>query len=105
MGSELRLTIQAQRVLSVFLAHPDEHRYGLELAQSAGLPTGSVYPILTRLERAGWLESDWEAIDPVAEGRRPRRYYRLTRTGLVGARQSREAARRWLFGETVTEGA
>jgi PadR family transcriptional regulator len=40
------------------------------------LPTGTVYPALRRLERAGWLASEWD----VVSGRK-RRTYRLTRTG------------------------
>ncbi|WP_103353193.1 helix-turn-helix transcriptional regulator [Amycolatopsis sp. CA-128772] len=40
------------------------------------LPTGTVYPALRRLERAGWLASEWD----VVSGRK-RRTYRLTRSG------------------------
>ena len=40
------------------------------------LPTGTVYPALRRLERAGWLSSEWD----VVAGRK-RRTYRLTRSG------------------------
>ncbi|GAA1035421.1 MULTISPECIES: helix-turn-helix transcriptional regulator [Amycolatopsis] len=40
------------------------------------LPTGTVYPALRRLERAGWLASEWD----VVSGRK-RRTYRLTRAG------------------------
>ncbi|MDQ7808382.1 helix-turn-helix transcriptional regulator [Amycolatopsis sp. A133] len=40
------------------------------------LPTGTVYPALRRLERAGWLSSEWD----VVSGRK-RRTYRLTRSG------------------------
>jgi DNA-binding PadR family transcriptional regulator len=40
------------------------------------LPTGTVYPALRRLERAGWLDSEWD----VVSGRK-RRTYRLTRSG------------------------
>jgi len=40
------------------------------------LPTGTVYPALRRLERAGWLTSEWD----VVSGRK-RRTYRLTRSG------------------------
>ena len=56
------------------LEDPSDEHYGLELAEQAGLPIGSIYPILARLERAQWIESAWEQIDPSREGRRPRRY-------------------------------
>ncbi|GAB2565790.1 PadR family transcriptional regulator [Paractinoplanes abujensis] len=75
------------RVLAGLLAEPGAQRYGLELMQQSGLPSGTLYPILARLERAGWVESRWEEIDPVAEGRPSRRYYRLTADGVVAARR------------------
>jgi PadR family transcriptional regulator PadR len=75
------MSMQTQAVLAALLQRPAEERYGLELARDAGLAGGTIYPILARLEAAGWLESFWEKIDPVAAGRRPRRYYRLTAEG------------------------
>jgi PadR family transcriptional regulator, regulatory protein PadR len=86
MATKLRITIQVQAVLKVLLDEPFGEHYGLEVAREAGLLSGSVYPILARLEQAGWVSSAWEDIDPVAEGRRPRRYYRLTGEGIKGAR-------------------
>ncbi|MFD3400073.1 PadR family transcriptional regulator [Kribbella sp. NPDC058693] len=56
--------------------------------QATGLPSGTIYPIFERLERSGWLESGWESIDPVTEGRPARRYYKLTTRGLPAARQA-----------------
>jgi DNA-binding PadR family transcriptional regulator len=75
------MSVQTQAVLAAFLREPSESRYGLELAREAGLAGGTLYPILARLEEAGWLESFWEEIDPGSAGRRPRRYYRLTGVG------------------------
>jgi PadR family transcriptional regulator PadR len=80
------MTIPTLRVLAVLLTDPLGEHYGLELCRAAGLPSGSVYPILARLEGAGWLVGAWEEIDEQAEGRRRRRYYRLTGTGLKHAR-------------------
>jgi PadR family transcriptional regulator, regulatory protein PadR len=85
--SEPRITASVLKVLAGMLAEPDAQRYGLELMQSSGLPSGTLYPILARLERAGWVASHWEQIDPVAEGRPSRRYYRLTPEGAVAARR------------------
>ena len=86
MAAEPRLTLQTQLVLSVLLDGGEQ--YGLEIAKQAGLASGTIYPILARLETAGWVESGWEDIDESLEGRRKRRYYRLTG---VGERQGREA--------------
>jgi PadR family transcriptional regulator PadR len=80
MGA-IRMTIPTQRVLKVFLAEPSHEFYGLQIGDAAGLPSGTVHPILARLETLGWVESRWEQIDPRQEGRPARRYYRLTRDG------------------------
>jgi PadR family transcriptional regulator, regulatory protein PadR len=92
MGVEPRMTMQTLRVLKVLLDEPLAEHFGLEISRTAGLPTGSIYPILARLEQAGWLESAWEDIDPVAAGRRRRRYYKLSSDGAEKARRAvREA--------------
>ena len=57
--------------------------WGLQIVSSTGRPSGSVYPILERLERAGWVEAVWED-DPARSGPR-RRIYTLKREGLVAA--------------------
>ena len=85
-----QITRETERVLAAFLRDPERPRYGLEVMKEAGLASGTVYPILARLEAAGWLQSEWEQIDPVAEGRRPRRYYLLTAEGARVARRSVE---------------
>jgi DNA-binding PadR family transcriptional regulator len=81
MAAGVRITTPVLKVLSAMLADPAAERYGLDLMHDTGLASGTLYPILVRLERAGWVESHWEDIDPVAEGRPNRRYYRLTRDG------------------------
>lgn len=83
-----RMTIPTQLVLETMLADPTTPRYGLEIGRTAGLPSGTVHPILARLEAVGWLESSWEDVDPRAEGRPARRYYRLTGTGALAAREA-----------------
>ncbi|WP_329353662.1 PadR family transcriptional regulator [Streptomyces sp. NBC_01261] len=52
-----------------------------------GLASGTLYPILARLEKAGWVQRHWEDdVTCEAEGRPRRRYYHLTPDGLVNAR-------------------
>jgi len=86
MPESIRLTLAVTRVLAAFLADPSAHRYGLDLMRDTGQPSGTLYPILIRLQRAGWVEAEWEDVDPVAAGRPARRYYRLTPDGLAAAR-------------------
>src|SRR5690348_13417007 len=83
----MRMTIPTQLVLRVLLEDATAERYGYEIGERAGLPSGTVHPILARLEGAGWLESRWEEADPTEVGRPPRRYYRLTAEGVVAARE------------------
>jgi PadR family transcriptional regulator, regulatory protein PadR len=83
-----RMTIPTQLVLHALLLDPSQELYGLEICRAAGLPSGTIHPILARLERIGWLESRWEDIDPNAEGRPRRRYYRLTALGVEHARRA-----------------
>ena len=81
-----RMTIPSQLVLQALLADPTREMYGAEIGAEAGLPSGTVHPILARLEGVRWLESRWEDINPRAEGRPARRYYRLTAGGVEAAR-------------------
>jgi DNA-binding PadR family transcriptional regulator len=83
-----KITRETQAVLAALLRDPTKRRYGLEISKEASLATGTIYPILARLEGAGWIESEWEQIDPSVAGRRPRRYYRLTGEGERVARAS-----------------
>jgi DNA-binding PadR family transcriptional regulator len=79
------MTIPTQLVLQALLADPERERYGVEVGELAGLRSGTVHPILARLEGVGWLRSHWEDVDPRAEGRPARRYYRLTADGARAA--------------------
>ena len=86
MVDRVRMTISVATVLNVFLHDVDQPRYGYELMQLTGFPSGKLYPILARLEGAGWLEKHWENIDPAAVGRPARRWYRLGKEGAAAAR-------------------
>jgi PadR family transcriptional regulator, regulatory protein PadR len=90
-----QMSIQTLAILAVLLADTSQQLYGLEIAKTAGLASGTIYPALARLEREGFLESEREDIDPSVAGRRPRRYYRLTGEGeRVGSAQLRSTARK-----------
>ncbi|WP_326667912.1 PadR family transcriptional regulator [Streptomyces canus] len=89
MAKNPRMTLQTQLVLRTLLDAPAKARYGLELSDAAGLPTGTIHPILARLEGAGWLESFWEdqsEIEKTDPPRPRRRYYRFTQGGAQSAR-------------------
>ena len=79
------MTLNVISVLRCFLEDPDRPRYGYELMRAAGVSGGTLYPILDRLKKEGWLRDGWEEIDPAEAGRPARRHYRLTSSGLVQA--------------------
>lgn len=103
----IRITPNVARVLRAFLEDPTGHHYGMQLMKEARLTSGTLYPILARLEKAQWIEGQVEEINPQAEGRPARRYYAMTAEGareahLALARLSAEfqppAQSRWLPG-------
>ena len=81
-----RMTLPTQLVLRVMLDEPTREMYGLQICEAAGLPSGTIHPILARLERLGWLESRWEDASPREEGRPRRRYYFWSKDGAERAR-------------------
>lgn len=75
----MRLT---QPTALVLLALSRGVRHGFDVLDATGLPSGTVYPILRRLEDAGAVRSRWEPVETArAAGRPPRRYYELTGAG------------------------
>jgi PadR family transcriptional regulator PadR len=83
----MRLTYPTALVLQALL---DGHHHGFDIMEATGLPSGTVYPILRRLDAEGCVRSRWEK-EGVArkEQRPPRRYYELT----AGGRQLTAEAR------------
>jgi PadR family transcriptional regulator PadR len=83
---KVRLTQPILKVLRVFLADPRTARSGAELSIHTKVGSGTLYPILARLEKAGWLLSEWESVEPSQVGRPRRRLYTLTGVGQNNAR-------------------
>ena len=74
------LSVAALRVLH---AAASGSAHGFDIIDVTGLPGGTVYPALTRLERDGLLTSDWEDVRVArADKRPPRRYYHVTASGV-----------------------
>ncbi|TDE26525.1 helix-turn-helix transcriptional regulator [Actinomadura sp. 6K520] len=89
------MTLQTMLVLDAMLSDPAKRRFGLELCAETGQPSGTIYPILARLERFGWIEGRKESpAEHLAGGRRARYYYTLTDEGAARARTALERARR-----------
>jgi DNA-binding PadR family transcriptional regulator len=88
--SSPRLTEPTLRVLEAILSSGLEEISGTEISNTTKLASGTLYPILLRLEQAKWLESRWENGLP-QELRRPRRrLYSVTALGAHCAKQALE---------------
>ena len=87
MPEDFRITIAVARVLREFLVEAARPRYGYELMRRTGFPSGKLYPILARLQHAGWLVRSAEDVDPSEQGRPARYMYLLSSEGLEAARQ------------------
>lgn len=79
MALELKLSHTAAMILRTIDCG---YSYGFDIMEITGLPSGTVYPALRRLERDALISARWEAEATAAAEQRPsRRYYRLTRAG------------------------
>jgi PadR family transcriptional regulator PadR len=92
----VRITLPTAVVLRQMLDNPAADHYGFALAEATSFPSGTIYPILARLEAAGWLASFWEHGDPAELERPRRRMYRLTGAGAHAAREALTTTQRLL---------
>ena len=93
--------------IAVLQALADGHRYGFDIIDHTGLPSGTVYPSLTTLGRRGLVRSSWEDEGVAeAEGRPRRRYYEVTREGAAALAEALERFRAMGLGgpRTAEEG-
>ena len=82
----MRLTYPTTLVLQALL---HGHHHGFDIMDATGLPSGTVYPILRRLDAEGLVKSRWEREGAARrEQRPPRRYYELTASGRAIARDA-----------------
>jgi PadR family transcriptional regulator, regulatory protein PadR len=73
------LTLATAAILN---AVSNGYSFGFDIVDITGMPGGTVYPALRRLEEAGYLTSKWEKERVAHADARPRRrYYEITRTG------------------------
>lgn len=87
MTGEPRLSHTAALILQAVNAG---YVYGFSIMEVTGLPSGTVYPAMRRLERDGLIRSHWEQQSIAdAEQRPPRKYYKLTRAGNTTLEASR----------------
>lgn len=78
-GAQRRPSAQALAVLAALAEAGRQWRYGLEIAAATELKSGSLYPILARLDERALVESKW--LEPERPGRPARHAYRITAAG------------------------
>jgi DNA-binding PadR family transcriptional regulator len=87
----IRMTHATAMVLQ---ALANGHAYGFEIMDVTGLPGGTIYPALRRLEAAGLVDAEWEEGRVAQERGRPaRKYYRLTASGAEALGEAAERFR------------
>jgi len=84
----VRLTQPILKVMRLLLEKPRARPFGAEISRATKVGPGTLYPMLARLEHAGWLTGQWEAIDPRQAGRPRRRFYWLTDIGESNGRSA-----------------
>jgi PadR family transcriptional regulator PadR len=76
----IRMTMVIMDILDVLTSSPpDDPAWGLRLCDQTGHGSGTIYPALDRLMKAGWIEDHWE--DPPPADRPRRRFYTMTSDG------------------------
>lgn len=94
---KIRLTMPTRLVLDLLLgADHDDPPWGYRITEKTDLGPGTVYPILERLEQAGWITGEWE--DGTPEGRPRRRFYSISGAGRMeyAAAQASRRRKGWL---------
>jgi|SRR5580692_12394213 PadR family transcriptional regulator PadR len=88
MSPAIKLSHTAALILQ---AINGEFIYGFSIMEITGLPSGTVYPAMRRLERDGLIVSRWEKQSIAdAEGRPPRKYYKVTADGKATLQAARK---------------
>jgi PadR family transcriptional regulator PadR len=83
-----RMTGPTLKVIGQLMNGPLTGLSGADISKATGTASGTLYPILFRLEKAGWLCSEWEDGVPSEMGRPRKRLYQLTS---LGAAESKAA--------------
>lgn len=89
MGRPPNASRQTRLVLAALAESPERWWHGYDLGKAVGLKSGTLYPLLIRLDEQGLLEAEWRASE--VRGRPPRHVYRLTAAGAAFALQCNAA--------------
>lgn len=79
----MQLSLVGLKTLLFLLTNKSRWQSGTDISRATLVASGTIYPLLARLEREGWVKSKWEKIDPVKEGRPRRHLYKITQKGIT----------------------
>jgi PadR family transcriptional regulator PadR len=85
MTQEFKLSAAGLKLVRFLVDQPTIGRSGAEISRATKVTSGTLYPLLAKLESIGWLKSEWENVEPSEAGRPRRRYYKLTALGQTNA--------------------
>lgn len=80
-GCRVRISDRGLKVLRAMIDNPARPMAGSDLFRSTGVGFSTIYPMLIRFEKAGWLSAKWEDVKPEEAGRPAKRLYQLTGLG------------------------
>ena len=103
MVRDRTLSPQARTILAILADSGSRGLHGYDLCRRGAVKSGTLYPLLIRLEEQGYLEAQWQA--PAQAGRPPRHAYRLTATGRALARANPPPGRGAVAGDPQGEPA
>ncbi len=83
----MRISGKPLEILLFLSNYPQESFAGYSLSKILGISSGTLYPLLVKLEKAGLLDSQWEDGDPQELGRPRRRYYKINGQGITSLNQ------------------
>lgn len=87
MSPSIKRSLPTQLVLALLIDQQGQELFGGDITKTTKVRSGTLYPMLQRLEGISWVQSRWEDADDALRARRPRRrYYRLTGLGEREAR-------------------
>jgi len=75
-----RVTVSLLQIIFIFLENPKKYYVGMDIINHTKLQSGTIYPLLNRLCKMGWLEFKWKLPDPDGKGS-PKKLYNVTKTG------------------------
>jgi PadR family transcriptional regulator, regulatory protein PadR len=84
----IRFSGPTLRVLKYLIENARSLRCGADIRKATGVRSGTLYPLLARLEAAGWLVGEWEKVEPSKVGRPQKHLYRLTGEAQYEARKA-----------------